>query len=783
MFVRPFKLSRRVKALTTRTRLELFLFTLMISVGIASSLIFFKHHIEHVNTEVSETHETTVKLFRQFLEADAVGLARAITALSSNQTLLEKMQSGQRDAIYAEFEDDFERLKNQTNITHGYFIDPNGDVLLRAHKPDQFGDRLSRTTYLKSARTQKLACGIEMGMNFYSLRCVQPVYLGESHEFIGYIELAEEIDHIFHELKEATGNDLAILLVDDFITFSEADIQGQEFSHYQLIYSTDSSLMETILPKVNLDAGFISTANSFITDKDEKYGIGVSPFEDITGQISGVLVSVENITQLYKSAINELWINVVGALFIILLTIILFSIAIKRAFKAMEEALDERTCQIEFMALHDELTQLPNRAMFCKMVQHQINEAKRYDRQFSLLFMDLDGFKAVNDNLGHDAGDELLRQVAERLNLSIRDSDVASRIGGDEFIVLLPEISGEEEHKHVDVVAGRILNAIAAPFMLKDQVIHITASIGISCYPEHGDNEDELTKHADAAMYAAKESGKNGIQRYSAELHKQSFERRALEADLKNAIHNHEFEMFYQAKLDSQSVEVIGMEALIRWHHPNLGLVEPADFISIAEDTGLIIPIGKWVIETACRQNMQWLKNGNKLLPIAVNLSPKQFNDERLLEDILKILSETQMPAEYLVVEITERVVVEDAVNANKVLRALKELGVGLAIDDLGVGYSSFSSLEIFPVDSVKIDRSFIHGLPENQSNSAITEAIINMADRLGLNVIAEGVETSEQLEFLRKYQCPQLQGFYFNKPMPADEFEKYLNNSKQRLA
>ncbi|SFK17889.1 diguanylate cyclase (GGDEF) domain-containing protein [Methylophaga sulfidovorans] len=294
-----------------------------------------------------------------------------------------------------------------------------------------------------------------------------------------------------------------------------------------------------------------------------------------------------------------------GALLIILVTVVLFTIAIKRAFSAMEYALDERTRQIEFMALHDDLTQLPNRAMFCKMVQQQIRECKRYQRIFSMLFIDLDGFKAVNDNLGHDAGDELLKQVAKRINTSIRDSDIASRLGGDEFVVLLPEVSGVEEHKHVDVIAGRILNTIAEAFEINGQVIHITASIGISCYPEHGDNEDELTKHADAAMYAAKESGKNSIQRYSAELHRQSFERRVLEADLNNALHNHEFEMFYQAKLDSQSVEVIGMEALIRWHHPNLGLVEPNDFIGIAEDTGLIIPIGKWVMETACRQNMQ----------------------------------------------------------------------------------------------------------------------------------------------------------------------------------
>lgn len=780
MFVRPFKLSRRLRALTARTRLELFLFTLLISIGIGTSLIFFKHHLEHINTEVSETHETTVKLFRQFLAADAAGLARAITALSSNEKLLKNMQSGQRDKMYAEFADDFERLKKQTKITHAYFIDPNGNVMLRAHKPEEFGDLLSRTTYLKSASTQKLACGIEMGKNFYSLRCVQPVYLGKQHEFIGYIELAEEIDHIFEQLKEATGNDFAILLVDDFIVFSEAAVTGQEFGHYQLLYSTNTVLMDTLLPKVNLDAGFISTTNNFITYQNQNYGVGVSPFEDITGQISGVLVSVENISQMYKSAVHELWINIIGALLIILVTVVLFTIAIKRAFRAMEDALDERTRQIEFMALHDDLTQLPNRAMFCKMVQQQIRECKRYQRIFSMLFIDLDGFKAVNDNLGHDAGDELLKQVAKRLNNSLRDSDIASRLGGDEFVVLLPEVSGVEEHKHVDVIAGRILNTIAEAFELNGQVIHITASIGISCYPEHGDNEDELTKHADAAMYAAKESGKNSIQRYSAELHRQSFERRALEADLNNALHNHEFEMFYQAKLDSKSVEVIGMEALIRWHHPNLGLVEPNDFIGIAEDTGLIIPIGKWVMETACRQNMQWWENGNKLLPIAVNLSPKQFKDEHLLEDILRILSETGMPAQYLVIEITERVVVEDAVEANRILRALKELGVGLAIDDLGVGYSSFSSLEIFPVDSIKIDRSFIHGLPENQSNSAITEAILNMADRLGLNVIAEGVETSEQLEFLRKYQCPQLQGFYFNKPMPAEEFEKYLNDKKQ---
>ena len=437
--------------------------------------------------------------------------------------------------------------------------------------------------------------------------------------------------------------------------------------------------------------------------------------------------------------------------------------------KAQAKVLEERlhhAQRAEHLAFHDNLTRLPNRAFFSRLLTRGMQHARRYDKQLALLFLDLDRFKAINDSLGHDAGDELLQEVSRRLSRSVRESDTVARLGGDEFVVLLPEVT---EQSQIAQVANKILAAVSSPFTLVGQEFRITVSIGIAQYPRDGEDEQTLMKHADVAMYHAKEEGKNNAQFYSEQLQSDSLERLALESSLRRALERQEFTLYYQSKLDLATGCIIGMEALLRWQHPEFGLVMPKQFIGLAEENGLIVPIGRWVLYTACRQHVAWQQAGFPALSMAVNLSARQFLDDSLLRDIKGALEATGMAPELLEVEITESMMMLDMPKAVRVLQELREIGVRIAIDDFGTGYSSLSKLQAFPLDTIKIDGSFIHDLLDN-SNRSLTEAIIDLGKNLGLTVVAEGVETREQMDYLLRHACDQVQGFYMHEPQPADE-------------
>jgi diguanylate cyclase (GGDEF)-like protein len=432
----------------------------------------------------------------------------------------------------------------------------------------------------------------------------------------------------------------------------------------------------------------------------------------------------------------------------------------------------EHAKRVEYLAYHDGLTGLPNRSMFSKLLNQSISEAHRYDRRLAVAFLDLDRFKQINDTLGHAAGDQLLQDVAKRLRLCVRESDTIARLGGDEFVVLLPELS---DVKHAGVIAEKILLAIAKPFTLIGHEFRVTASIGISAYPLDGLDEQTLTKNADVAMYKAKAEGKNNFQFYAESLNTNSLERLTLEASLRHALEHQEFRLLYQAKRDMHSGRITGTEALLRWEHPDLGLVAPMQFIPVAEESSLMLPIGKWVLRTACAQNVAWQKAGAPCLKMAVNLTGRQFFDEHLIEDVSAILESTGMDARLLEFEISERLLIRDVESTLRVLRKLKRLGIAIAIDDFGTGYSSLASLQRFPLNTIKIDRSLVAGICAGAENKQFAEAVIAMGKNLSLTVVAQGVETREQAEFLRDHSCDELQGFYLSRPLPPDEFAKLL--------
>ena len=430
---------------------------------------------------------------------------------------------------------------------------------------------------------------------------------------------------------------------------------------------------------------------------------------------------------------------------------------------------DER---IRYLATHDGLTTLPNRVMFSQLLSVAIQTARRYQRNFAVLFIDLDRFKTVNDTLGHEAGDKLLQEIATRLTGCLRASDVVARLGGDEFVVLVQEVNETEE---VAMVARKILSAVLQPVVISGQECRVTGSIGICMYPDGGQDEQSLMKNADIAMYLAKEEGKNNFQFYSPNIKIESLERLTLETSLRRALERGEFFLHYQAKLEFKTNRITGVEALLRWQHPDLGMVGPTRFIPIAEETGLIVPIGRWVLQTACAQNVAWQREGLPPVCMAVNLSARQFVDENFLKDIIAALEGSGMNPELLELELTESMVMQNPERAAKLLAAIKRLGVRIAIDDFGVGYSSLAQIKRFPIDTLKVDRSFIRDLAENAEDRAITEAIIAMGKTLSLTVVAEGVETQEQQAFLSEHACDEMQGYYFSKPIAQDEFGNLL--------
>lgn len=424
--------------------------------------------------------------------------------------------------------------------------------------------------------------------------------------------------------------------------------------------------------------------------------------------------------------------------------------------------------ELEYQATHDSLTGLANRNLLNDRITQAIAWAKRQDLSVGLMLLDLDHFKLINDASGHGAGDDMLKQVAQRLSQCVRETDTVARLGGDEFVVILTDLP---ETGDVDVVAEKILGALSRPFEINGHDVFVTASIGISLYPRDGDHGEILLRYADIAMYRVKEHGRNSVRQFIPEMGVTAISRLNMEGALRRGLERHEFTLHYQPKIELASGRIVGAEALVRWHHPQIGLIHPIEFIPLAEETGLIIPLGEWVLAEACRQQVSWKKAGLADLKIAVNMSPRQFRQEDLSERVASILTETGADPAQVTLELTESMVMQDVNSTLVALRALKNLGLSISLDDFGTGYSSLSYLRRFPIDELKIDKSFINDIHENPDDAAIASAIIAMALSLGLSVVAEGVEKKEQAELLRKMGCNQVQGYYFGRPMDAAGF------------
>ncbi len=473
-------------------------------------------------------------------------------------------------------------------------------------------------------------------------------------------------------------------------------------------------------------------------DKERVFEIEASPLWNADGTLHGILEVIRNITEDLSA----------------------------------ETQLREHRERLHHLVYHDTLTNLPNRVLLQDRLSRMMIKAKRNNTFVAILFLDLDRFKKINETLGHDIGDKLLLEVAGRLENCVRKSDTVARLGGDEFAVLLDDL---RDIKFVAVIARKILHALSKPILIQKYELYATSSIGISLYPNDSEDEDVLLSSADTALYRAKDAGKNNYQFYTADMNTRAFEFLLLESGLRKALDNDELVVYYQPVINLEDKKLIGMEALLRWKHPEKGMVSPADFIPLAEETGLIESIGEWVLRAACAQNKKWQDAGYPPVTMSVNMSARQFNKKNVVEIIGEILEETGLKPEHFCIEITESIIMKDAESTITKLNQLHKMGISLSIDDFGTGYSSLNYLKLFPIDNLKIDRSFVFNITSDSTDAAIAASVILLAHSMNLKVTAEGVETNEQLEVLRRQGCDHVQGFLFSRPIAAEKFTPFF--------
>jgi diguanylate cyclase (GGDEF)-like protein len=492
-------------------------------------------------------------------------------------------------------------------------------------------------------------------------------------------------------------------------------------------------------------------------------------FRLITGAL--VLYGLEQLQFVGVSVAQQRWGAYLGLVDFVIQTMLCTGM-IACLLEDEREAAELATVEIEHLAYHDALTGLPNRPLFLDRLIVALAQATRSGQNLAVFFLDLDRFKDINDSLGHTIGDALLKAVADRIRRCVREGDTIARFGGDEFTLMIPKIENVEDAAKI---AQKIIETLKIPFTIAERELFVTTSIGISLYPTDGTDPDTLVRNADTAMYRAKDQGRDNYQLYAPAMNANALERLALENMLRKALTHKELVVFYQPLVDARTKAIHGVEALIRWQHPQLGLLSPAHFISAAELSGLIVPIGNWVLRTACKQVKQWHKRLGYDLTVSVNLSARQFSQPDLLDEVRRALNDSGLPASCLELEITESNAMQNAENTIYILRDLKSAGVRISMDDFGTGYSSLNYLKRFPIDTLKLDQSFVREVTTDPSDAAIVSAVISMAHSLNLEVVAEGVETEPQLKFLQMHHCDRIQGYLFSAPLSAEALEPFL--------
>ena len=688
-----------------------------------------------------------------------------------------------RKELYSRLKNHYERIQKQ-GVLQFHFLMPNNVTSLRMHKPSKFDDDLTdfKYSFKYVNETKKPISGLERGRTSPSFRNVTPLF-SLSGEHIGAVDVAFAPEILQKNLQE-TNNIYSHFIIkkkifngrrwnrnDDKHDY-RISIENDDYLEYSYQkYDNDEYLISIIEPLKKDITQKMLTNQAFSIYNHSEYTykiITFLPMKNMKGEVIAYLVSYTDSVTLYDIFKDFYSLNL-----IILISFILITFFVYRSLIYYRELADEKK-KFYHLSQYDTLTQLPNRSFFYNSINQSISKVLRENTKFALLFIDLDNFKNINDSYGHNEGDKLLHIVGMKIDKVLREEDILARIGGDEFVVIVEEINKIQD---ISVISSHIIETLKKPIKIGKNTHYIGASIGISIFPEDSDDATDLLKHADVAMYKAKESGRSNAQFYSSEMTKEVVEKVKLEHELRLAIEKDEFVIYYQPQVDGSTDELIGMEALVRWEHPDKGLVSPINFIPIAEDTGLIIHLDKLVMKHSMNQIALWYQKGLNPGVLSINLSVQQLQKKDFITSLKAIMQDSGCKPEWIELEVTEGQIMKNPEEAIEILKDISNLGVELAVDDFGTGYSSLSYLKRLPIDKLKIDRSFVKGLPDDEEDAGIARAVVALSKSLNISVIAEGVETKEQKEFVVEIGCKNIQGYFYSKPIPADEMERFLLN------
>ena len=705
------------------------------------------------------------------------------TSLSSNENIKKILLSkNTKDLNLKSFS---LKLRENSSLRNVWFqvISADGVSLYRSWT-DKKGDSLVdvRQDVAKMLESPRLISSISIGKYDLSFKSMIPIF--DENKFIGIIETLAKFNSISIKMHKLGFKNL--ILVDKKYKNQLTNAFTKRFidDYYVANLNADSQLIDMV--KKNSVQEYIKD-NKYKVDEKNNLFITIYKLPDINGDDMAYFIFSKKLDSIDFSEIeheNKIILFVfiliflsVGAM-LYYFYIINYKNFVEKQNKILEDSVENKTRELQdkseilkYQAEHDALTKLPNRLLFLDRLQQALKHARRKKQTVSILFLDLDRFKEVNDTYGHEAGDKLLKHVTARLKESVREEDTVARLGGDEFTVIFQNLTQREVVKVVD----KIMNNMQTPFHISDIELFITFSIGISNYPDDGDTSEILLRNADTAMYKAKDSGKNNYKFYNEEMTKIAFEKVELEKDIRTALQNNEFVPYFQPKIDAKNLKLIGLEVLVRWIHPQKGMIFPDKFISFAEEVGLIGNIDNYMMRSAIKQLMEWRKEGLDTGKLSINLSAKQLSSKTYITELKDIIYAFACDTCNIELEITESHIMDDPQKAIITLQEIRKLGINISIDDFGTGYSSLAYLKKLPINKLKIDRSFVMDIPEDKDDVAIVKAIISLAANLGLEVIAEGVETKEQVDFLLSEGCNDIQGYYFSKPLCAKDCKEFI--------
>jgi diguanylate cyclase (GGDEF)-like protein len=677
-------------------------------------------------------------------------------------------------------------LQKYTTLQDVWFqvIDDSGRSVYRSWSA-QRGDNIAnvRLDVAKMIRLPKVMSTISVGKFDLTFKSMVPVY-DRYGRFIGIIETLAKFNSLVSKL-EGKGYKTLVVVDRRYKKQLTRSSSGIFIDDYYIVNPQNNKNMLNIFKKYRAD--YFLDIDLYKVDEASGYLFTILKIDGIDKRPMAYFIISKPLSEIDMREIYQTRDNIIKTLvmvffFLLLFLYIIYTINYKRFIQEQNEmleyAVEEKTEELQkqskkmkYLAHHDALTALPNKNLFLDRLKQGIKHAKRQHQSLAVLFLDLDRFKEVNDTYGHDVGDELLKSVASRLLSCVRDDDTVARIGGDEFTVLLPNTNQVSVVKVIE----KIFDAMRKPFLLLGVEIHTTFSVGVSVYKQDGENPDILLRNADTAMYKAKDSGKNTYQFYNEQMTELVRQRLELDADIRNGLKNGEFEAYYQPKIDATTLRLVGLEALIRWNHPTKGILYPVEFIPFAEEIGLIVEIDRYMLEHCVKQLVEWHAAGYKTGKLSINISTKKLESEDFRSELYRLVEKSRVNTKYLELEILESQIMADPERSIDILRSIRSLGISISIDDFGTGYSSLSYLKKLPVSQLKIDRSFVVDVPEDEDDAAIVKTIIDLARNLGLETIAEGVETEGQVEFLVQEGCSYIQGYYYSKALTKAECEAFM--------